>query len=67
MGRDVAVTLRIAPELRQRVQQIADEHGVSQSAVWKILIARHVRPALSRPLFDVPRTEGREDPDLHVP
>lgn len=51
MQHDVPVTIRIGADVHDRIQAIAREHGISQNAVWKILITQHVRPALTGQLL----------------
>lgn len=45
MNDDVTVTIRVPRELKTSIQAISSELGISQSAVWKILLMRSLRPA----------------------
>lgn len=44
MNDDVTVTIRVPRELKSSVQAVSDELGISQSAVWKILLMRSLKP-----------------------
>lgn len=45
MADDVTVTIRVPRDLKTSVQAISSELGISQSAVWKILLMRSLKPA----------------------
>lgn len=49
--REVPVTVRVPAELKERVDLLASEVGISSSAVWKILLHRSIRPILDGESF----------------
>jgi hypothetical protein len=46
MRREVPVTLRVPADLKERIDVLATEVGISSSAVWKILLHRSIKPIL---------------------
>jgi predicted transcriptional regulator len=63
MRREVPVTVRVPAELKDRVDVLASEVGISSSAVWKILLHRSIKPLMDGESFravDLFRKE--EDP-----
>lgn len=68
--KSVSVTLRVPADVKSRVEEIALDMGISQSAVWKILIANHLRPALRRsapPAGLLPTSQAEPAPRPPVP
>lgn len=68
MRREVPVTVRVPAELKERVDNLATEVGISSSAVWKILLHRSVKPLLqgeafrALDIFGAAEDEEREAP-----
>ena len=44
MANEATVTIRVPRELKERIDTIAHDLCISQSAVWKILISHYFRP-----------------------
>ncbi len=47
---EAVITIRVPRDLKERVATIARELRISQSAVWKILIAKQIRGSLTSDL-----------------
>lgn len=51
MRREVPITVRVPADLKDRVDVLASEIGISSSAVWKILLHRSVKPLIDGEAF----------------
>lgn len=62
VSREVPVTIRVPQEMKTEIEAVAKRLGISQSAVWKILVYRNLRPGLERGIEEAVRhaAEGGE-------
>jgi CopG-like RHH_1 or ribbon-helix-helix domain, RHH_5 len=69
MGRDVKLVVRLAENVRDEFQKLADAHGVTMSALAAYLIGQHVyqQKRVLEPLIEALTKEARIALSAEVP